>query len=279
MPSDRDDADAVIPFDGPELEGSVPERFERVGGRVPDRIAVKRGNEVVTYAELNAAADRIAGALLARRGSAAEAVGVLLNRGVLLPAALLGILKAGKFFVPLDPSFPEARIAATLADAQAGVLITDRRNRGLGERLRGGSRVVLDVESTGAADGRGSRPTIAPSSLAGLLYTSGSTGEPKGVQLDHAALLHNAMLQGNITSITAADRVLLLAFGTANAVSTTLFALLSGAALFPFDVGNEGLAELARRLAAERISIAPTRARTRPTSTCTGGTSRPPAAS
>ena len=85
----------------------------------PDRIAVKTGNEVVTYSELNAMANRVAHAIVARRGTEAEAVAILLDKGARLMAAMLAVLKAGKFFVLLDRSSPKARLADILEDSQA----------------------------------------------------------------------------------------------------------------------------------------------------------------
>src|SRR5215470_10828913 len=246
----------VIPFTREELARSIPGRFETIVGQVSDRTAVAMDPEVVSYGRLNDAANRLARTLVAHHGSKPEAVGVLLGRGVSLPVAMLAVLKAGKFFVLLDPAFPTARIASMLADCEAEILITDRRHRDIADGARGDSRVVLDVESIDAADGNDLGLPIAASSLACIIYTSGSTGQPKGVVLDHATLLHNAMLQGIVASIRVRDRVSLLTAATANAITTTFFTLLSGAALIPFDVASEGLPRLAEWLAADRISVA-----------------------
>jgi amino acid adenylation domain-containing protein len=244
-----------IPITRPELEQSVPDRFEKIVCRVPDRMAVKMGEDVVSYAQLNATANRLGRAVLALRGNKTESVGVLVDRGVALPAAMLGVLKAGKSFVQLDPSFPTARIAATLADFQAELVVTDRQNRGLAEALRGDSRVILEFESMDSTNVDDLRLPISPSSLACIVYTSGSTGEPKGVVRNHQDLLHSAMLQTIVTPLSVRDRVTLLTSATGSAISTTFFTLLSGAALFPFDVRKDGLARLAQWLANEGISV------------------------
>src|SRR4029453_14059715 len=180
-----------IPITRPELEQSVPDRFAKIVCRVPDRMAVKIGEDVVSYGQLNATANRLGRAVLALRGNKTESVGVLVDRGVALPAAMLGVLKAGKSFVQLDPSFPMARIAATLADFQAELVVTDRQNRGLAEALRGDSRVILEFESMDSTNVDDLRLPISPSSLACIVYTSGSTGEAKGVVRNHQDLLHS----------------------------------------------------------------------------------------
>jgi len=250
-------ADESIPFTKEALDRSVPERFEEIVRRLPDHIAIKFEDDLVTYARLNAGANRLARRLLTESGSQSEPVGVLLGRGSALPVAMLAILKAGKLFVPFDPSFPTSRLAATLKDSQARFLITDRRHVELArEVLSGDCRLVVDEPTERQTSEDDLRLTIASSSLACILYTSGSTGQPKGVVLDHRGLLHNAMLQGIVASVGVRDGVTLLTSGTANAISTTLFTLLGGATLFPFDVGKEGVSRMAQWLAREKISIA-----------------------
>jgi acyl carrier protein len=97
----------TTPFTGfsrDEVEQSIPERFEKIVRLYPDRIAVKAGNQVVTYSELNAMANRVGYLIIAQRGTEPEPVGLLVEKGVEQIAVMLGILKAGKFFVLLDPT-------------------------------------------------------------------------------------------------------------------------------------------------------------------------------
>src|SRR5688572_19828135 len=115
-----------IPFERAEIEQSIPDRFEEIVRRYPDRIAVKTDSHVVTYAEVNAMANRVAHAIAAERGNNPEPVGILLEKGVDQIAAILGILKAGKFFVLLDPSFPAERISLVIEDSEATLLVVDR---------------------------------------------------------------------------------------------------------------------------------------------------------
>ena len=104
--------DTFVEFTREEMEQSIPERFGKIVQTYPDRIAIKTEDQVLTYAELNAMANRTAHAIIAQRGYKSEPVGILLETGAALMAAMLGVLKAGKFFVLLDSSFPKSRIEA-----------------------------------------------------------------------------------------------------------------------------------------------------------------------
>ncbi|MGH7829145.1 MAG: AMP-binding protein, partial [Candidatus Binatia bacterium] len=130
-----------------EVENSIPSRFAKIARRYPDRPAVKTANRILTYAELDTLSNRVAWALLAQRKNEPECVGLLLQKDAPLMASMLGVLKAGKFFVLLDPSFPKARIATMLEDSEARWVIAGRRHASMAkEAARGGSR-LLDFES------------------------------------------------------------------------------------------------------------------------------------
>ena len=169
---------------------------------------------------------------------------------------MLAVLKAGKYFVPLDPSFPKTRISATVEHSQAKLLVADRQNMALAREVSRNLCGILEYESVDPlTPDEDLRLQISPSSLAGIVYTSGSTGEAKGVVLDHRALLHNGMRQALVVAVSVHDRVTLLTAGTANAISTTVFTLFSGATLCPFDVATEGVTRMAEWLLREKISI------------------------
>ena len=98
-----------VEFKQEEIEQSIPERFEKIVRQYPKRIAVKTHHHNLTYDELNKAANRIARAILARAGEGQEPVALLFEHGASIVAAILGILKAGKIYVSLDPAFPQTR--------------------------------------------------------------------------------------------------------------------------------------------------------------------------
>src|SRR6185503_9593762 len=107
-----------VEFPIEDVETSIPARFEKIVSQFPDRTAIKFGEQFLTYAELNPQANRLGHAIVGRRGDEAEPVAILLETGSNLMAAALAALKAGKFVVLLDPSFPESRNAAILDDSQ-----------------------------------------------------------------------------------------------------------------------------------------------------------------
>src|SRR5262249_50636389 len=107
-------SNAIFSSAGVPFERSLVERFERIVRRQPDRIAVKTGGVAVTYAELNAMSNRVARSILAARSGDPEPIALLFATGVAQVAAVWGVLKAGKFFVLLDASFPKDRIALVL---------------------------------------------------------------------------------------------------------------------------------------------------------------------
>src|SRR5215208_3805221 len=248
---------AFIRFEKKETEQSIPQRFEQQVSRYPDRLAVKSRNHQLSYAALNKAANRMARALLAQRGEGAESIVLLLGHDASMIAAILGVLKAGKVYVPLDPSFPYARNAYILEDSQAGLIVTNNENRSLAESLSENRHPLIDIDEIEAtlSDENVDLP-ISADHLANIIYTSGSTGQPKGVVQNHRNLLHVAMRYTNGLRIGAEDRLTLLqSYSVAGSVSNMLGALLNGASLFPFNVKEEGLIELADLLSEEGITV------------------------
>ncbi len=272
-PPNRSDAE-TIPFTEETFEGAIPARFEEIVQRLPDEIAIKVEQGAVSFAQLNSTANRLARMIVAQRGTEPEAVGILLGRGGAPAAAMLAVLKAGKYFVPLDPSFPKSRLIATIEHSEVKLLITDRHNVGLAQEVAFDVGTIEYESVDPLSPGDDLRLPIHPRSLAAIVYTSGSTGEAKGVVLEHRALLHNGMRQGLVVNVDIHDRVTLLTSGTANAISTTVFTLLNGATLFPFDVTKEGVSRMAEWLTREKISVALIPApSTRRMSFCTRGIS------
>ena len=245
-----------VEFKREEIEQSIPDRFEQQVAKHPDRLAVKTKSHQFTYDELNKAANRVARAILAQRGEGNEPVALLLEQGAALIAALFAVLKAGKICVPLDPSLGRARITSILEDSQAGLIVTNSMNFHLAIKLARNALKLINLDDLGSriAD---ENPTlsISPDTLSWVLYTSGSTGKPKGVANNHRNLLHNALIRTNAFHICEHDRLTLLASGTGLATGNILSTLLNGAALYPLDIREEGVAPLADWLIQEEITI------------------------
>ncbi|MFQ5853749.1 MAG: AMP-binding protein, partial [Candidatus Binatia bacterium] len=246
-----------IEFKKEEIEQSIPDRFEQMVRMYPDRLAVKTRDHQLTYDELNKAANRVARTVLNHSGEEPVPVALLFEQDTSLIAALLGAFKSGNFYVPLDPSFPSSRTTFILKDSGVKLILTDRENIPLAHELSQGiCRVVNydDIDPDISDESLGL--SISPDQYAWLLYTSGSTGQPKDVVQNHRNVLHFVMNYTNGIHICSDDRLSLLrhisAFG---AVRDILGALLNGATILPFDVRNEGIAHLANWLIREGITI------------------------
>ncbi len=244
------------PFPLDQIEGTVAARFGRIAASMPWRPAVREPGGVHSYGELDRAAARIATRLRRRRGLNQEPIAALFEPGFAGAAAAIGILRAGKIWVPLDPGHPGDRIRAILADSGAPlVLALGDTARTLATTLAGVATIAVDplldgdewptVESDGAAD-----------HLAYLLYTSGSTGRPKGILQNHRNVLHAIRSHTNVLAISPDDRLTQLAPQSHLSGVTAMFrALLNGAMLCPWPMQARGLAHLDRWIEEQGITL------------------------
>ncbi len=171
---------------GPYPVQCMHEAFERRAAAAPDAVAVSFEGRSLTYAELDARANRIAHRLIDLGAGPEKLVAIFLEPSLDLVAAILGVLKAGAAYLPLDPEHPRERLDFVLADAGAEAIVTEQ---GLLERLGDidATAVCLDREAAELELLSPESPTVAvtPENLAYVIYTSGSTGRPKGVQVEH----------------------------------------------------------------------------------------------
>jgi amino acid adenylation domain-containing protein len=248
---------SFVEFKRDEINQSIPARFEQQVNKYPHRVAVKTVSVHFTYLELNQFANRIARAILARSGCSAEPVALLMQQGAPLIAAILGVLKAGKFYVPLDSSFAEVRLAAMVEHSRPGLILTDHKNLAAAGKLSNGALPVLTLDGIGAGFSSDDLDlAVSPEAIAYILYTSGSTGKPKGVFQCHRNALHAVMKYTNGAHLCAADRLTLLMSSSFGASISDIFgALLNGAGLFPFNLKEEGLLHLSDWLNNEEITV------------------------
>ena len=180
-----------------------------------------------------------------------------MEQGASLIAAIIGILKAGKTYVPLDRYYPQARLASILEDSQPTLIVTNNGNLSLARQLVPEAFPIINVDEIDSnSSDRDLNRLISPDSLAWIIYTSGSTGKPKGVMQTHRNVLHETMNYTNGAHICYEDRLVLVsspAFG--DAVRTTYAALLNGAGLYPLDIKKEGIAALANHLIQQEITV------------------------
>jgi amino acid adenylation domain-containing protein len=239
------------------IEGSIGDRFRDQLRRAPDRLAVRARSGALSYAELNAAANQVANALLDRCGEGAEPVALLLDQDIASFAAILGVLKAGKFYVPLDLASPPARASLMLQDAGARLIVTDEQWLPRARELAPGEILVVNVDPrVSRFSAEDPSLVVPPDALCCLFYTSGSTGHPKGVPQTHRNLLWDMRRQVNDLRVTPSDRFgLFFSPGFSASVSPIFGALLTGAAVLPFPIHAEGLGRLAEWLNREGITI------------------------
>ncbi|RKH67424.1 non-ribosomal peptide synthetase [Corallococcus interemptor] len=169
-------------------ESTLPDVFAQVVARFPEKVAVEFGDSRLTYRQLDERANRLAWQLRSLGVDTDSRVAVALERSLELVVSLVAILKAGAAYVPLDPAYPRARLAAMVEDARPHVLLTSRAllpNLPQEEMLP----VVLEEVSFDALPTRAPPRAALPQSLAYIDFTSGSTGRPKGVGTPHAAVL------------------------------------------------------------------------------------------
>ena len=165
--------------------------FEQQAARTADAVAVFCEDEQLTYRQLNQSSNLLARRLIEQGVNPGDLVGILLERSLPMVIGLLGILKAGAAYVPLDPSYPKQRLAFMLEDSQVRRVVTTREFR---ELIRGSGvdAVMLDTGTAPAEEGGSDNPSVSlpPEARAYVIYTSGSTGAPKGVEGTHRASMN-----------------------------------------------------------------------------------------
>ena len=238
------------------LATTLPDAFEAQVGRTPGIVALRTRAEEITYAELNARANRLARAIADRELDAARPAAILLSPGAPAITGVYAGLKAGFPVLSLDPASPPERHGAILRDAAAGVLVVDRRTGEGGRRAAAEIGIpVVDASDVARSFSEANLGLpIDADAPATIVYTSGSTGSPKGVYRTHRVQLRGPTLEPRRLDGYPGDRQLMLS-GTsfANASGALYNALLSGATLYPFSI-DDGLSALVSWMLSERIT-------------------------
>ena len=243
-----------IEFPMDAVESSISAQFERIAGVFPERIAVKDKNQVLSYAELNNAANHIARSLLQVLPERHEPVILLTHQDADTVVAALGVLKAGKVLVTVDPSLPVNLIADIALDAGAKAVLGQTDSLELLQVLsRQGSKITFVPLRYGNGLIENKGLPSSPDSICQIKYTSGTTRKPKGVRRSHRRNLYATYLDINMSGIGPEDRLALLRPFSAN-IRDVLNGLLAGAMIVPFDMRNDSLATLAVRIGTEAIT-------------------------
>ena len=191
----------------------IHELFAQKVIKTPDAIAVKFGNQQLTYTQLNQKANQLANYLQNCGVTSEVLVGLYLERSLDILIAILAILKAGGAYLPLDPKYPQARLADILDDSQVSIILTQEKlltSPSSPFTPYQGKIILLDTDLTIISQQNIETPSsaIKPDNLAYVIYTSGSTGKPKGVMITHQNIVNHATSIIDKYQINSHDRIL-----------------------------------------------------------------------
>jgi amino acid adenylation domain-containing protein len=235
---------------------SIHELFAEQVAATPEAIALEFEDQRLTYADLNERANQLAHHLMSRGVSTESVVGILMERSLDMIVSLLGVLKAGGAYLPLDPDYPRERLAFMLADANVRTVIAQVK---LCPRLPQNEADVIRLDDAWSEISTGSKENpeswVSPDNLAYITYTSGSTGQPKGVQVVHRGVVR--LIKGNDYAHLGTDEVCLQFAPLAFDASTFEIwgSLLNGGRLVIMTAGPATLAELGQAVKTHRVSV------------------------
>ncbi len=203
------------------------EAFHQAVTKYPDKPAVIFHDQQMSYAELDTRANQLAHYLKTQGIGAEDVVGICVNRSLNMIVGILGILKAGAAYLPLDPEYPQERLQFLIDDSGARLLLADSATA---QRVPSGNIpiLLLDEESSRYLDMPSTEPdvTVYPENLAYMIYTSGSTGKPKGVAIEHRTLLANMFAMTDAFHVDHTSRVLQFASFSFDASVEEIFGTL-----------------------------------------------------
>ncbi len=233
------------PFAPVSSELTIVQRFEEQVEQYPHLVAVKHHGWALNYSELNHQANHLAHTLLARiqNQERPSPIGILCDPGPALVSAILGVLKTGCPYVPLDPLLPVNRLKAISTDAMIRTIVYTKKTAAQVVELSQQVDSLINFDADVLENNEGNPALeIAADSLAYILYTSGTTGQPKGVMQSHRNVLNHIRAYTNNVKISPGDHLTLLASFSFDAAVMDIFgALLNGACLCPFSLHDESI--------------------------------------
>lgn len=234
------------------------EHVESIAANTPDEIAVIHAHQHLSYGELNARANQLAHYLRRHGIERNSRIGICLDRSLDFAVALIGVLKAGGTCVPLDPKYPDERLAYMLADVAASMVLTERGL--LVAPVPSGTQVVFlseERERIAAEPRTNPSPASSPGDIAYVIYTSGSTGRPRGVLLPHVGLVNYTLAAADQFHLRPGDRMLQFCSISFDAALEEIYSTWAAGATLVFRKDDISLepSEFLRWVAEQRITV------------------------
>lgn len=235
---------------------TLPARFEEIAQRYADLEAVRSPQSRCSYKELDQQSLRLARCICRSLGTEPRPVALLLEEKAAIIASLLGVIRAGHFYCSLMHKDPVSRLVKVLRDLEAPLLVTDRQSLELARQIAPPGCQLLLLSDLPEADETPLPTALGPDTLLGVFYTSGSTGEPKGVLRTHSYVMHRLWVDLDEYGAGPGDRLLFMRrFDVTVSLSNLFHALLTGATLVLYDANEVGIAPLADLIRNEQITI------------------------
>ena len=205
----------------------IYELFEEQVEKTPENIAVVYEEKEISYRELNKRANQLARVLREKGVGPDKIVGIMVERSLEMIVGIMGILKSGGIYLPINPEYPNERIEYMLEDSSADILLTQTQ---LGSKIEfSGDIIEMDKEDLYVGDSSNLNKINKPNDLAYIIYTSGTTGKPKGVMIEHKSMFNTVFWRKNEYELTTEDNVLqILAFYFDGFVTSFFVPIISG---------------------------------------------------
>ncbi len=239
------------------VDFSIPERFRQSVLAHPDRLAFQVSDCSMSYKQLDCFSNRLANQILSVTQPVPEAVCLLFEHTDKVPAAILGVLKSGKFYVVLEVSNPDHRNNSLIKDSRAGLILASNRTIEVARRIATRKNMIINIDAVDdSISDSAPEVEISPSDVAYVVYTSGSTGEPKGAIWTHEGALHKELRQANGWETKPDDRIaLVFSYGVGPAADNLFSAMFNGASIYPFNIKDETARSLLDWLERDKITF------------------------